>query len=100
MAGRMPLPARDDILRKASGMHTLKTRSVGAILFAAWCTLVFSARAAEVRVTFDNAAVDTTPADFSIALTGGGGLVAWVIKDDPTAPSGGKVLVQTSADTT
>jgi len=73
MAGRMHLPARDDILRKASGMHTLKTRSVGALLFAAWCTLAFSARAEEVLITFDNAAVDTHPADFSIALTGGGG---------------------------
>ncbi len=26
--------------------------------------------------------------------------MSWVIQDDPTAPSGGKVLAQTSADTT
>ena len=51
-------------------------------------------------MTFDTAVGETPPADFSIARTGGGGPVAWVIKDDPTAPSGGKVLAQTSADTT
>jgi Beta xylosidase C-terminal Concanavalin A-like domain len=44
--------------------------------------------------------VEMTPADFSVALTGGGGPVAWVIRADPTAPSGGKVLAQTSTDTT
>lgn len=81
-------------------MHTLKTRSAGILLFAALWTLVFSAHADEVLVTFDTAVGETPPADFSIARTGGGGPVAWVIKDDPTAPSGGKVLAQTSADTT
>jgi hypothetical protein len=63
-------------------------------------TLTLTARAEEALVHFDTSAVETTPADFSVALTGGGGPVSWVIKDDPTAPGGGKVLAQTSADTT
>src|SRR5437867_11791304 len=49
---------------------------------------------------FDNFEVGTTPAGFSTALTGGGGPVSWVVKEDPTAPSGGKVLTQMSADKT
>src|SRR5688572_25666488 len=81
-------------------MHTLKTRSAGVLLFAALWTLAFSAHAGEVLVTFDTAVGETPPTDFSIARTGSGGPVVWVIKDDPTAPSGGKVLAQTSADTT
>ena len=63
-------------------------------------TLTLAARAEEALLHFDTAVVETTPADFSTALTGGGGPVAWVIKDDPTAPSAGKVLAQTSTDTT
>ena len=81
-------------------MPTRKTRSSGALLFVVLCTLAFSAHAEKVLVTFDTAVGETPPTDFSIARTGGGGPVAWVIKDDPTAPSGGKVLAQTSADTT
>ena len=81
-------------------MKTRKTRSAGVLLFAAVLTLALSASAEETRLNFDTAAVDTPPTDFSVALTGGGGPVAWVIKDDPTAPSGSKVLAQTSADKT
>src|SRR5947207_2781042 len=49
---------------------------------------------------FDNFEVGTTPAGFSTALTGGGGPVSWVIKEESSAPSGGKVLAQTSTDKT
>src|SRR2546426_11516262 len=49
---------------------------------------------------FDNFEVGNPPAGFSTALTGGGGPVSWVIQNDPTAPSGGNVLAQTSTDKT
>ena len=54
----------------------------------------------ETTLDFDNFEVGTTPAGFSTALTGGGGPVSWVIKEESSAPSGGKVLAQTSTDTT
>jgi hypothetical protein len=81
-------------------MQTLTKRSAGVLLFAGLVTFVLSARAEEVLLNFDNSPANTAPADCSIALTGGGGPVAWVIKDDPTAPSGSNVLAQTSADKT
>ena len=56
--------------------------------------------AAQIIVDFDTAEVGKLPADFSTALTGGGGPVSWVVKEEPSAPSGGKVLAQTSTDTT
>jgi hypothetical protein len=40
------------------------------------------------------------PADFTPALTGGGGEVGWIIKEDSSAPAGAKVLAQTSTDDT
>ena len=50
--------------------------------------------------SFDSDEVGKTPGDFTTALTGGGGEVSWVVREDSTAPSGGKVLEQTSADQT
>jgi hypothetical protein len=59
-----------------------------------------TAMAAETVVDFDTFAIGTVPSDFSVALTGGGGLVSWVIQEDLTAPSGKRVLTQTSTDGT
>ena len=56
--------------------------------------------AAQTVLDFDTAAGGTLPPDFSTALTGGGGPVMWMVKEDASAPSGGKVLAQTSTDTT
>ncbi len=53
-----------------------------------------------VALDFETFEVGQSPAGFSIALTGGGGPVVWVIQEDPTAPNGSKVLAQTSADGT
>jgi len=47
-------------------------------------------------ISFDADPIGTLPGGFSTALTGGGGPVSWVVRDD----SGGKVLVQESADDT
>jgi len=56
--------------------------------------------AAQLVLDFDTAEISKLPADFSTALTGGGGPVMWMVKEDASAPSGGKVLAQTSTDTT
>jgi Beta xylosidase C-terminal Concanavalin A-like domain len=47
---------------------------------------------------FDSTAEGELPAGFSTAVTGGGGPAAWRVVEDAGAPSGGKVLAQTSAD--
>ena len=49
---------------------------------------------------FEDAVVGALPSGFSTALTGGGGAVAWVIREDASSPAGPKVLVQTSRDET
>ena len=51
-------------------------------------------------IGFDDAEVGQAPRGFTSALTGGGELGSWIVQEDPTAPSGKKVLVQTSADKT
>jgi hypothetical protein len=52
-------------------------------------------------ITFEGDALGSAPRGFMSGLTGGGGPVAWVVRADPTAPSGkGRVLVQESADLT
>jgi hypothetical protein len=56
--------------------------------------------ASGTRINFDTFETGKTPTGFSTALTGGGGPVSWMIREDSTAPSGGQVLAQTSSDTT
>jgi hypothetical protein len=51
-------------------------------------------------ISFDSSAAGQLPPDFSTALTGGGGPVSWVVREDSTAPEGRKVLVQESSDDT
>jgi hypothetical protein len=54
----------------------------------------------EVTVNFDEGSPGKAAEGFSMALTGGGGPGEWVVKDDPSAPSGGQVLAQLSEDGT
>src|SRR5262245_60486345 len=56
--------------------------------------------AAQITIDFDASEVGKLPADFSTALTGSGGPVSWVVQEDATAPSGKKILAQTSTDKT
>jgi len=56
--------------------------------------------ATQITIDFATSEVGKLPVDFSSALTGSGGPVMWVVKDDVSAPSGGKVLAQTSIDKT
>jgi hypothetical protein len=54
----------------------------------------------EQTIPFDSDSTGRLPPGFSTALTGGGGPVSWVVRDDPTLGPGRKVLVQESADDT
>ncbi len=54
----------------------------------------------ERLIGFSQFEVGKTPPGFTVALTGGGGPAVWTVQEDSTAPSGGKVLVQTTKDTT
>jgi len=53
-----------------------------------------------VSINFAASEVGKPPADFTTELTGGGGPISWVVRDDPKAPGGGKVLIQESSDDT
>jgi hypothetical protein len=78
-------------------------KTIPLIVLIVVCSLLVFARvslAAQTVLDFDTAEVGKPPPDFSTALTGGGGPVTWVVKEEPSAPSDGKVLAQTSADTT
>jgi hypothetical protein len=79
-------------------MKTIST----IVLIALFTPQVFAETnpASQTVLDFDTAEVGKLPADFSTALTGSGGLAAWVVQEDPTAPSGNKVLAQTSVDGT
>ena len=57
-------------------------------------------RFAPQAINFDATEPGQLPPDFSTALTGGGGPISWVVREDPTAPGGGRVLVQESSDDT
>jgi len=74
-------------------------RTIAILITALLCTSTVCA-ASTLTLDFEAFELGKTPAGFSTALTGGGGPVAWVIQEDPTAPNGSKVLVQTSADGT
>jgi hypothetical protein len=70
-------------------------------LVALGCSEAAEAGAREaVTLDFESAAVGELPAGFSTAVTGGGGPAAWRVVEDASAPSGGKVLAQTSTDKT
>jgi hypothetical protein len=51
-------------------------------------------------IHFDASEVGGLPRDFSAALTGGGGSISWVVREDAQAPNGKFALVQESSDDT
>src|SRR5580704_4880406 len=51
-------------------------------------------------IHFDSAPPGQLPTGFSTALTGGGGPISWMVRQDATAPGGPNVLVQESSDDT
>src|SRR5215207_6509125 len=54
--------------------------------------------ATQRSVDFESSEVGKTPDGFTAELTGGGGPVSWVVQATAGAPSGKKVLAQTSSD--
>lgn len=54
----------------------------------------------QLDVNFNVMEAGQPPSGFTTAVTGGGGNVAWVVQDDPLKEGAGKVLVQTSTDST
>jgi hypothetical protein len=81
-------------------------RLVSAVLLLSALMVFGCSEAAEagareaITLDFESAAVGELPAGFSTAVTGGGGPAAWRVVEDASAPSGGKVLAQTSTDKT
>jgi hypothetical protein len=53
-----------------------------------------------MQIDFNSFEIGKPPPGFSIALTGGGGPATWLVQEDPLQQNAGKVLVQTSADST
>ena len=51
-----------------------------------------------MRIDFDAMETGTVPAGFTSALTGEGGPPQWIVREEPDAPSGKRVVVQSSAD--
>src|SRR5215470_17554548 len=78
-------------------------KTLATVLLASLCAILALAEtkaSAPVVIDFDSVEVGKPPVDFSTALTGSGGPITWVVKEDASAPSGGRVLAQTSTDQT
>jgi hypothetical protein len=76
------------------GWRVLVAAPLAAVLLAA------GASAAAKKLDFEKAKKGLMPAGFSAALTGKGGPVAWMIAEDPTAPSPPRILAQSSTEET
>ena len=82
------------------------SRLVSAVLLLSALMVFGCSEAAEmgareaITLDFDATTVGELPAGFSTAVTGGGGPAVWRVVEDAGAPSGGKVLAQTSTDKT
>ena len=53
----------------------------------------------EQSISFDSVAAGALPPDFSTALTGGGGPISWVVREDAQR-AGRRILIQESSDDT
>jgi hypothetical protein len=53
-----------------------------------------------IAIDFASREVGKLPSDFTAELTGGGGPISWVVREDPKSPGGGRILVQESSDDT
>jgi hypothetical protein len=82
----------------ASGRRASRRIGAGALGNLLW--LAAANRAAAVELGFETDAIGAFPAGFSAALTDGGEPGRWIVEEDRSAPKGGRVLVQRSADAT
>jgi hypothetical protein len=71
----------------------------GAVLCAAGCAMSGNADKETVQDVSFAAGKGEVPQAFTTALTGGGGPISWVVREDASAP-GGREIVQTSTDDT
>lgn len=73
-----------------------------AAMLAAGCAALPTREApvAAESIPFDARDVGKPPSGFTTALTGGGGPVSWVVREQSGAPGGRPVLVQESAEDT
>ena len=74
--------------------------AAGLTAFSQAPSVPLSAAATKTVVTFDAMESGKPPVGFSIDQTGPGSPCAWSVTDDPAAPSGGRVVAQTSTDET
>lgn len=76
--------------------------SVAVIAFCAGCCeMTDQEEPVQPRtINFNPNDVGKLPTDFTTALTGGGGPISWVVREDAQAPGGGPVVVQESSDAT
>jgi Domain of Unknown Function (DUF1080) len=100
MTRNIGLSFRHTIAEKASAL-AYATFLLAALLAPGCLAHARAAGAAEVTtLDFDANVAGTLPPGFSIGVTGGGGPASWVVVEDLTALSHGKVLTQMSADKT
>lgn len=88
----------------------MNSRNLVCLAFALTLVMLASARsqspatspatAKSIHVDFEKFVTSAELEGFTSALTGGGGAVRWAIQEDPSAPSGAKVLTQLSTDKT
>jgi hypothetical protein len=91
----------DSSARKGASMMRLPWMSLLLVsALAAGCSEWMSRKETfrPQTIHFNSSEVGKLPPDFSTALTGGGGPISWVVREDSTAPDGKSVLVQESAD--
>jgi hypothetical protein len=92
---------RENVLMKKARALACAALPLAVLLVLGCLAHTRDVGAAEViTLDFDASAVGALPTGFSSAVTGDGGPAAWVVVEDFTAPSGGKVLAQTSTDRT
>jgi Beta xylosidase C-terminal Concanavalin A-like domain len=91
---------RENVLMKTASALACAALLLAALLALGCLAQARNAGAAEaIILDFDASAVGTLPTGFSSAVTGGGP-ASWGVVEDVAAPSGGKVLAQTSTDKT
>jgi hypothetical protein len=90
-----------NLLKKTASAPACAVLLLAALLTLGCLAHARGAGAAEaITLDFDASVVGTLPTDFSGAVTGGGRPASWIVVEDVTAPTSGKVLAQTSTDKT
>jgi hypothetical protein len=88
---------RENVLMQKARALTCASLPLAVLLVLGCLAHARDAEAAEViTLDFDASAAGALPTGFSSAVTGSGGPASWAVVEDVTAPSGGKVLAQTS----